>query len=68
MADTSLDFGELSLNECCVFALAVVFDQDFVSFIAAVLGYQPTEGNILALSTPSSIRNVLTVETLAQTR
>lgn len=39
MTDTSLDLSELGLDEWGVLALAVVFDQDFVRFIAAVFGY-----------------------------
>lgn len=39
MTNTSLDFGKLGLDECCVLALTVVFDQDFVSFVAAIFGY-----------------------------
>ena len=37
MTDTSLNLGEFGLDEDSILTLAVVFDQDFMSFVAAIL-------------------------------
>ena len=36
VADTGLDLGKFGLNEDSVLTLAMVFNQDFMSFVAAV--------------------------------